>query len=57
VRDGRIAGSGDALIPFADILNTAQTMLASLNSLRESRWVDVARIGLAQSETTAAETV
>ena len=34
------------LILFADIINTTQTMLAALQSLRESRWVDVGGIGM-----------
>lgn len=54
VRDGRNSGLGEPLIPFADIVNTTQTMLAALQSLRESRWVDVAGIGLVRSEPTLA---
>ncbi len=34
------------LIPFAEIINTTQTMLAALQSLRENRPVDVASIGM-----------
>ena len=37
---------GDAMIPFADLINTTQTTLAAQQSLRENRWVDVARIGM-----------
>ncbi|WP_420151636.1 bi-domain-containing oxidoreductase [Spirosoma sp.] len=37
-----------ALIPFAEIINTTQTMLAALQSLREIRWINVADIGMAQ---------
>ena len=37
---------GKPLIPFADLINTTQTMLAALQSLRESRWVEVAGIGM-----------
>ncbi|QKZ12678.1 bi-domain-containing oxidoreductase [Spirosoma sp. KUDC1026] len=33
---------GEPLIPFAELINTSQTMLAALQSLREQRWVDVA---------------
>ncbi len=41
---------GDALIPFADLINTTQTTLAALQSLRENRWVDVDRIGMDQPD-------
>ncbi|MBD2751373.1 bi-domain-containing oxidoreductase [Spirosoma validum] len=34
------------LIPFADIVNTTQTTLAALRSLREKCWVDVAGVGM-----------
>lgn len=47
---GRNGGSGEPLIPFADIVNTTQTMLAALQSGRESRWVDVAGVGLVRQE-------
>ena len=58
VRNGRNpAGSDESLIPFADIVNTTQTMLAALQSLRESRWVGVSGIGLTVPEKTAAEAV
>lgn len=43
---------GDALIPFAELINTTQTTLAALQSLRENRWVDVARIGLDPTDLT-----
>ena len=46
VRTGQTDELNDALIPFADLVNTTQTMLASLDSLRENRWVDVAGIGM-----------
>ncbi|GAB4023153.1 bi-domain-containing oxidoreductase [Spirosoma migulaei] len=39
---------GSALIPFTEIMNTTQTTLAALQSLRENRWVDVAGIGMGQ---------
>ena len=42
--------SGNTLIPFADIINTTQTTLAALHSLRERRWVDVAGISVAMVE-------
>lgn len=42
-------GKEPSLIPFADSLNTTQTTLAALHSLRENRWVDVAGIGRPQS--------
>ncbi|MDB5240042.1 MAG: oxidoreductase domain protein [Spirosoma sp.] len=51
VRRGRTNGADDSLIPFADLINTTQTMLAALHSLRENRWVNVAGVGLAQMET------
>lgn len=41
---------GDALILFAELINTAQTTLAALQSLRENRWVDVGRIGMEQAD-------
>ena len=41
---------GDALIPFAELINTTQTTLAALQSLRENRWVDVARVGMGQMD-------
>ncbi|GAB3894481.1 bi-domain-containing oxidoreductase [Spirosoma agri] len=45
VRTGS-AGADDALlIPFAEIINTTQTTLAALHSLREGCWIDVASIG------------
>jgi predicted dehydrogenase len=31
----------DSLIPFAELVNSAQTMLAAMQSLRERRWVEV----------------
>ncbi|GAB3027589.1 bi-domain-containing oxidoreductase [Spirosoma pulveris] len=40
------------LIPFAEIINTTQTMLAALQSLHENRFVDVAGINLFQSTPT-----
>ncbi|GAB2552736.1 bi-domain-containing oxidoreductase [Spirosoma aerophilum] len=50
VRDGKIlAGScpvGQVGIPFADIINTTQTMFAALQSLHENRFVPVADSGL-----------
>jgi predicted dehydrogenase/NADPH:quinone reductase-like Zn-dependent oxidoreductase len=42
----RSTATADPLIPFADIVNTTQTMLAALDSQRERGWVDVAGIGL-----------
>ena len=48
---------GQPLIPFADIINTTQTMLAALWSLRENRWVDVADIGLAKPQPLGAQDV
>ena len=50
MRDGRNAQSGEPLISFADIVNTTQTMLAALDSLRENCWINVAGIGLTRSE-------
>lgn len=50
VRTGRNARPSEPLIAFADIVNTTQTTLAALLSLRESRWVDVAGIGLVKPE-------
>jgi predicted dehydrogenase len=41
---------GNALIPFAELINTTQTALAALQSLRENRWVDVARVGMEQTD-------
>jgi predicted dehydrogenase len=42
----QIREGGEPLIPFADLINTTQTTLAALQSLRENCWVDVASIGL-----------
>ncbi|GAB3503530.1 bi-domain-containing oxidoreductase [Spirosoma knui] len=50
-------GSGDALIPFADIVNTTQTTLAAVHSLRENRWVDVSTVGICRSEESLIEHV
>lgn len=55
LRSGQDAPSGEPLIPFADIVNTTQTMLAALDSGRENRWIDVGGIGLTHPETTVAE--
>ncbi|WP_018623032.1 bi-domain-containing oxidoreductase [Spirosoma luteum] len=41
---------GDALIPFAELINTTQTTLAALQSLRENRWADVGPIGMEQAD-------
>ncbi|MFD2932692.1 bi-domain-containing oxidoreductase [Spirosoma flavum] len=43
------------LISFADIINTTQTMLAALQSLRENRLVDVMSIGMAQVQPLTAQ--
>ncbi|GAB3709984.1 bi-domain-containing oxidoreductase [Spirosoma flavus] len=37
---------GEPLIPFAELINTTQTTLAALQSMRETRWVNVATVGL-----------
>lgn len=42
----RIRTGGEPLIPFAELINTTQATLAALQSLRENRWVAVARVGL-----------
>ena len=58
VRDGQNGtGLDEPLIPFTEVVNTTQTMLAALLSLRESRWVDVAGIGLTVPEKTVTEAV
>ena len=49
IRSGPGDGKGQSLIPFADSINTTQTTLAALQSLRENRWVDVAGIGMLQT--------
>lgn len=46
VRAGQSTGADDRLISFAEIINTTQTTLAALHSLRERRWVDVTEIGM-----------
>ena len=51
----QIRTGGNSLIPFADIINTTQTMLAALQSLRENRWVDVAGIGMNEAGKFTAE--
>lgn len=43
------------LIPFAEIINTTQTLFAALQSLRENRFVDVASIGMTNAEPIAVE--
>ena len=55
----RQGGSTRPLIPFADIVNTTQTMLAALQSLHENRWVnvDLSEISVAYSILNGAETV
>lgn len=50
-------GAGEPMIPFADIVNTTQTMLAALISLREKGWSEVAGIGLTKPEATTAVAV
>lgn len=50
-------GPGEPLTPFADIVNTTQTMLGALSSLRENGWVDVAGIGIVYPKSTATEAV
>ena len=42
-----------ALIPFADIINTTQTVLGALESLIANRWIDVASVGMAQERALA----
>lgn len=46
---------GPALIPFADLVNTTQTTLAALHSLREGRWVSVTDIGTIPAPVALAE--
>ncbi len=41
---------GQPIIPFADIINTTQTILGALQSLCENRWVGVAGIGMTQDQ-------
>ncbi len=53
----QIRTGNNPLIPFADIINTTQTMLAALQSLRENRWVDVAGIGTNPADSLTAEKV
>ena len=50
-------GPGEPLISFADLVNTTQTMLAALHSMREKRWVDIVSSGKVQPETTTVEVV
>jgi predicted dehydrogenase/threonine dehydrogenase-like Zn-dependent dehydrogenase len=45
----RVHQGGKPLIPFSELINTTQTMLAALQSMRERRWVDVASIDLPQN--------
>ncbi|GAB2596255.1 bi-domain-containing oxidoreductase [Spirosoma areae] len=52
---GQIRTGTEPLISFADIINTTQTTLAALHSLRENRWVDVAGIGMAGRQVSLAE--
>ena len=55
VRSGRFPTGAPvgSLIPFTDIVNTTQTMLAALLSLRENRWIDIAGIGMNHPATVA----
>ncbi|WP_332368629.1 Gfo/Idh/MocA family oxidoreductase [Spirosoma telluris] len=46
----QVRNGGNSLIPFAELMNTTQTTLGALQSLRENRWIDVAGIGLSQTE-------
>ena len=56
IRSGNTDQPDELLIPFAEIINTTQTTLAALHSLRERRWIDVAGIGLQQhSESISAD--
>ena len=60
VRSGRsdineLQKLAQALIPFAEIINTTQTMFAALKSLRESRFVDVASVGMTKTEPIAVD--
>ncbi len=41
----QLKNGGDSIIPFGDIINTTQTMLAALQSGREGRWVAVMGVG------------
>lgn len=52
VRSGPIQARGlvPALIPFADIINTTQTVLGALQSLLGNRWIDVSGIGMIQDQ-------
>ncbi|WP_338875069.1 bi-domain-containing oxidoreductase [Spirosoma sp. SC4-14] len=42
----RSRNSEEALIPFTELINTTQTTLGALHSLREGCWVDVGAIGV-----------
>ncbi|QIP16232.1 Gfo/Idh/MocA family oxidoreductase [Spirosoma aureum] len=44
LRSGKVNPTGEQLIPFSELINTTQTTLAALQSLREKRWIDVSRI-------------
>lgn len=57
VRSGRAQASEpkSVLIPFADIINTTQTVLGALQSVAENRWVDVAGVGMVQEQVLVGE--
>jgi predicted dehydrogenase/threonine dehydrogenase-like Zn-dependent dehydrogenase len=44
LRSGKVSPTGEQLIPFYELINTTQTTLAALQSLREKQWIDVSRI-------------
>ncbi|MCX6218391.1 bi-domain-containing oxidoreductase [Spirosoma sp.] len=46
--DAAPESAGVSLIPFAEIINTTQTMLAALESLHENRFVDVVGMGVSR---------
>jgi len=50
-----VRGGGQPLISFADLINTTQTMLAAVQSLRENRWVEVVEISVSQPPLVATE--
>ena len=56
IRNGRGNDEAEqAMIPFAELVNTTQTTLAALQSLREKRWVNVAGVGIPQLEPLTSE--
>ena len=38
---GRLKNGGESLIPFESIINTTKASFATIQSLKENRWVEI----------------